>query len=115
MLIYDAKEKKAYVYNVKGDCKFDTFSKWLDCLQSRGYFKGRRSAVATIFLEANPTSPSIASILSTSNYTSYWKTTSLINTADILSSIQEKILPGKEFAGTIVMKVLNFIFLKKDN
>jgi len=71
VLMYDAKQKKAYVYSVKGDRKFDIFSKWLDYLQSRGFFKGRRSAVATIFLEANPTSPSIASILSTSNYTSY--------------------------------------------
>ena len=114
--MYDAKEKKAYVYSVKGDCKFDTFSKWLDYLQSRGFFKGRRSAVATIFLEANPTSPSIASILSTSNYTSYWKTTSLINTEDILLSIQEKILPGGEFAGTAVQRInegLEFRFFKK--
>src|SRR5207248_8867689 len=76
VLMYNAKEKKAYVYSVKGDCKFDTFSKWLDYLQGRGVFKGRRSAIATIFLEANPTSPSIASILSTPNYTSYWKTKS---------------------------------------
>jgi hypothetical protein len=85
VLMYEAKEKKTYVYSVKGDRKFDTFSKWISYLQDRGYFKGRRSAVATIFLEANPTSSSIASILSTSNYTPYWKTTSLINTADILS------------------------------
>ncbi|RIA79686.1 hypothetical protein C1645_840138 [Glomus cerebriforme] len=47
----DLKGKKV----VKGDCKFDTFSKWLDYLQGRGVFKGRRSAIATIFLEANPT------------------------------------------------------------
>ena len=32
--MYDAKEKKAYVYNVKGDCKFDTFFKQLDYLQN---------------------------------------------------------------------------------
>ncbi|RGB26258.1 hypothetical protein C1646_820517, partial [Rhizophagus diaphanus] len=116
VLIYDAKEKKAYVYSVKGDCKFDTFSKWLDYLQSRGFFKGRRSAVATIFLEANPTSPSIASILSTSNYATYWKTTSLIYSTDILSSIQEKILPGGEFAGTAVQNInegLEFHFFRK--
>ena len=113
----NAKEKKAYVYSVKGDCKFDTFSKWLDYLQGWEVFKGRRSAIATIFLEANLTSPSIASILSTlSNYTSYWKTKSLINTADILSSIQEKILPGGEFAGTAIQKInegLEFHFFKK--
>jgi len=116
VLMYEAKEKKTYVYSVKGDCKFDTFSKWISYLQDRGYFKGRRSAVATIFLEANPTSPSIASILSTSNYTSYWKTKSLINTADVLSSIQEKILPGGEFAGTAVQKInegLEFHFFKE--
>ncbi|CAB4415998.1 unnamed protein product [Rhizophagus irregularis] len=66
VLMYDIKIKKAYVYSVKGDCKFDTFLKWISYLQNRGYFKGHKSAVATIFLQANPTTPSIASILSTS-------------------------------------------------
>jgi hypothetical protein len=106
VLMYDAREKKAYVYCVKGDRKFDTFFKWISYLQSRGFFKGRRSAIATIFLEANPTSPSIASILSNNtSITSYWKVTSLINTADILSAIQEKVLPGGEFAGIAVQKI----------
>ena len=114
--MYDLKEKKACVYSIKDDRKFDGFSKWIDYLQGRGFFKGRRSAIATIFLEPNPTSPSIASILYTSEYTSYWKATSLINTTEILSSIQEKILPGGEFAGTVVQEIiggLEFRFFKE--
>jgi hypothetical protein len=85
VLMYDAKVKKAYVYNAKSDRKFDTFSKWISYLQDRGYFKEHRSAVATIFLQANPTTPSIASILSTSKYMPYWKVTSLINAKDNVS------------------------------
>jgi len=114
--MYDPKEKKAYVYSIKDDRKFDKFSKWIDYLQNRGFFKGRRSAIATIFLEPNPTSPSIASILSTSEYISYWKVTSLLNTTEILSSIQEKVLPGGEFAGTVIQKItggLEFHFFKE--
>jgi hypothetical protein len=83
--MYDAKVKKAYVYSAKSDRKFDTFSKWISYLQDRGYFKEHRSAVATIFLQANPTTPSIASILSTSKYMPYWKVTSLINAKDNVS------------------------------
>ncbi|CAB4425036.1 unnamed protein product [Rhizophagus irregularis] len=117
VLMYDVKEKKAYVYSVKNDCKFDTFFKWMNYLKNRGYFKGKRSAAATIFLKPNPTSPSIASILNTDyDYTPYWKTTTLTNTEDILSFIQEKILPGGEFAGTAVQKInggLEFNFFKE--
>ncbi|EXX63766.1 hypothetical protein RirG_149280 [Rhizophagus irregularis DAOM 197198w] len=116
VLMYEIKDKKAYVYSVKDNRKFDTFSKWIDYLGNRGYFKGRRSATATIFLEANPTSPSIASILSTSN-SLYWKTSLLINTTDILSSIQEKVKPGGEFSGTAIRKIsegLELHFFKEE-
>ncbi|EXX64530.1 hypothetical protein RirG_141830 [Rhizophagus irregularis DAOM 197198w] len=114
--MYEVKDKKAYVYSVKDNRKFDTFSKWIDYLENRGYFKGRKSATATIFLEANPTSPSIASILSTSN-SLYWKTSLLINITDILSSIQEKVKPGGEFSGTAIRKIsegLELHFFKEE-
>jgi len=114
--MYDIKEKKAYVYSIKGDCKFDGFAKWINYLKGQKCFKGRRSTVKTIFLESNPTSPSIASILHSSNNVPYWKTTSLINTVDILSSIQKELLLGGEFAGTAVQEIsggLEFHFFKK--
>uniref|UniRef100_U9UM52 Uncharacterized protein n=1 Tax=Rhizophagus irregularis (strain DAOM 181602 / DAOM 197198 / MUCL 43194) TaxID=747089 RepID=U9UM52_RHIID len=63
VLLYDVKEKKAYVYSVKNDHKFDTFSKWITGLKKQGLFKGYKSALTTIFLESNPTSIPIASIL----------------------------------------------------
>ncbi|RIA93462.1 hypothetical protein C1645_819313 [Glomus cerebriforme] len=69
-------------------------------VENRGYFKGKRSVLATIFLN-----PSILHI----NYTSYWKATSLI---------QEKGLPEGEFVGTAIQKIiggLEFNFLKKNN
>ncbi|CAG8757353.1 12916_t:CDS:2, partial [Rhizophagus irregularis] len=114
MFIYDAKEKKAYVYSIKDDHKFDSFFKWINWLKNQGYFKEKRSAIATIFLKSNFTSLSIASILHT-DYTLYWKATSLINTMDILS-IQEKVLPEGEFTGIAVQKIiggLEFNFFRK--
>ncbi|CAB5215911.1 unnamed protein product [Rhizophagus irregularis] len=86
VLMYEVKDKKAYV-----------------CYSNH-------------FLEANPTSPSIASILSTSN-SLYWKTSLLINTTDILSSIQEKVKPGGEFSGTAIRKIsegLELHFFKEE-
>ncbi|CAG8662061.1 3938_t:CDS:2, partial [Diversispora eburnea] len=81
------------------------------------YFKGHRSALATIFLEPNPTCQSIASILCETNYEPYWKTVLLINAQDILLNIKEKILPGKEFSGTAIQEInegLEFKFAMKD-
>ena len=34
VLIYETKEKKAYIYSVKDDHKFNTFSKWINYLGS---------------------------------------------------------------------------------
>jgi hypothetical protein len=115
--MYDIREKKAYVYCTKSDCKFETFCKWIIHLESWGLFKGHRSAVATIFLEPNPTSLSIASILCEPDYIPYWKAISLINTSDILSAIQEKILPEEEFEGTAIQQInkgLEFHFFVKE-
>jgi hypothetical protein len=117
IIMYDGKEKKAYVYCIKSDRKFETFSQWINILKSQRLFKGNRSAIATIFLEPNPTCPSIASILCETDYLPYWKATSLINPSDILLSIKEKILPGKEFFGTAIQEIsegLEFRFIAKE-
>ncbi|PKK72642.1 hypothetical protein RhiirC2_776956 [Rhizophagus irregularis] len=115
VFIYNAKEKKAYVYSIKDDRKFDSFFKWINWLKNQGYFKEKRSVIATIFLKSNFTSLSIASILYT-DYTLYWKATSLINTIDIRLSIQEKVLPEGKFTRTAIQKIiggLEFNFFKK--
>lgn len=62
VLIFEAKEQKAYVYSALTDHKYETFSKWINALKKRGLFKGKRSALATIFLVPNPTSSPIAEI-----------------------------------------------------
>ncbi|CAG8645325.1 10004_t:CDS:1, partial [Diversispora eburnea] len=45
-------------------------------------------------------------------YKLYWKTTSLINTVDILSSIQQKILPEEEFAGISIQEIIEELELR---
>ncbi|RHZ58755.1 hypothetical protein Glove_368g16 [Diversispora epigaea] len=60
---------------------FDTFSQWIDSLRKRGLFKGYKLAILTIFLESNPTSSLIATIL-------------------------QKILPGNEFTGTTIQEII---------
>lgn len=63
ILMFDVKEKKTYVYSVKNNCKYETFFKWMIELKNQKLFKEKKSVFATIFLEPNPTNPSIASIL----------------------------------------------------
>src|SRR2546429_3338761 len=108
VLLYDAKEKKACIYSVKNDHNYETFSKWITGLKKQGLFKGCKSALTTIFLEPNPASPSIASILCESNYTPYWKTSNCSNCAsiqDILLLIQKEILLGGKFVGTVIQEI----------
>jgi len=94
VLMFDATKKKAFVYDAKTDYKFETFSKWIDVLGSRGYFKGKRSALVTVFLEPNPSSPNIASIL---------RVAACI--ADVLSSIREMAARDGELAGTGIREI----------
>jgi hypothetical protein len=104
LLFYDAKEKKAYVYSVVNDHKYETFSKWMVGLKNRGLFKGYRSALATIFLEPNPSSPSIGSILRNESI-SYWKASTYTNIQDILSLIKRESLTGGKFMGIVVQEI----------
>lgn len=107
ILMFDAKEKKAYVYSVKNDHKYETFFKWMIGLKNQKLFKGKKSSLSTIFLEPNPSSLSIASILRESDYPSYWKSSTLINLENIFILVQEKILPAEKFAEIITIQKIN--------
>ena len=115
--MFDAKEKKAYVYSIKNDHKYDTFSKWITALKNQRHFKGHRSAPATIFLEPNPNSLSVASILDESDYSLYWKTSVYTNLKEIFSLIQKEILPEGKFSGTVIQEIrkgLEFHFFERE-
>jgi hypothetical protein len=117
VLFYDAKEKKAYVYSIKDNRKYETFFKWITGLKNQRVFKGHKSALATIFLEPNPNSTPIASILCESNYRPYWKNSNCANIQDIFLLIQKEILPGRKFAGTIMQEInegLELYFFNND-
>jgi hypothetical protein len=106
VILYETKEKKAYIYSVINDRKYGSFFQWMVGLRTRGLFKGYRSALATIFLEPNPTSPPIASILRTEpKKNSYWKTTTYTSIQDIISLIQRESLDGGKFVGIIIHEI----------
>ncbi|GBB84074.1 hypothetical protein RclHR1_10700002 [Rhizophagus clarus] len=116
ILMFDAKEKKAYVYSIKNDRKYETFFKWMIGLKNQKLFKEKKSSLATIFLEPNPTSPSIASILRESDYPLYWKSSMLMSLEDIFMLIQENILLEGKFAEITAQKInggLELYFFKK--
>ncbi|CAB5200035.1 unnamed protein product [Rhizophagus irregularis] len=73
-------------------------------LKNRGLYKGYRSALATIFLEPNPSGPSIGSILR-SKSNSYWKVSTYANIQDILSLIKRESLTGGKFMGTVIREI----------
>ena len=117
MLFYDTKEKKAYVYSIKDNRKYETFSKWITGLKIQRLFKGYKSALTTIFLEPSPSSTPIASILRESNYIPYWKNSNCANIQDIFLLIQKESLLGGKFAGTIIQEInegLELYFFNKE-
>ncbi|CAG8783516.1 10264_t:CDS:1, partial [Rhizophagus irregularis] len=69
-----------------------------------GLYKGYRSALATIFLEPNPSGPSIGSILR-SKSNSYWKVSTYANIQNILSLIKRESLTGGKFMGTVIREI----------
>ncbi|PKK64867.1 hypothetical protein RhiirC2_786918 [Rhizophagus irregularis] len=73
-------------------------------LKNRELYKGYRSALATIFLELNPSGPSIGSILR-SKSNSYWKVSTYANIQDILSLIKRESLTGGKFMGTVIREI----------
>ncbi|EXX52009.1 uncharacterized protein OCT59_000536 [Rhizophagus irregularis] len=114
--MFDAKDKKAFIYSIKNDRKYESFSKWMNGLRKHKLFKENKSALAIIFLESNPTSLPIASILYETNYSPYWKTAMFINIKDILLLIQKEILPGGKFSGMAVQEInesLEFNFFER--
>jgi hypothetical protein len=73
-------------------------------LKNRGLFKGHRSALATIFLESNPTSLPITSILHIES-NSYWKTITYTSIQNIISLIQRESLTGGKFVEIIIYEI----------
>ena len=117
VLMFNAKEKKAYVHSVKNGQKYDTFSKWINALKNQRFFKGHRSAPATIFLEPNLNSQSVASILSESDYSSYWRMSMYTNLKEIFLLIQKEVSSEGKFSGTTVQEIskgLEFHFFGKE-
>ncbi|CAG8671585.1 10107_t:CDS:2, partial [Dentiscutata heterogama] len=116
ILMFDAKEQRTYIYSLINDYKYETFSKWINGLQKCGLFKGQRSALATVFLEPNPTSLPIALILHISEYIPYWKSIASANIEDIFLYMQSKIKPEGKFSETTIRyqdKYLEIYFFKQ--
>ncbi|RHZ77617.1 hypothetical protein Glove_174g111 [Diversispora epigaea] len=105
--MYNAKEKRAQVYCMKKNLKFETFSQWINSLKNQEFFKRHKSAIATIFLESNLSSSPISFILYKSNYKLYWKNSNLVYISDILQIVQEKVKPGGKFAGILIKEINN--------
>jgi len=97
-LIYDKDEKMSYVYDIKTGDKFNTFYSWMNAIKKMGTFSGKRSALATIFLEPNKSSPNLASILRTTQVP-YWNNRPTANVFDVFSFVEQKIKLNEEFYG----------------
>ena len=51
-ILYEKAENRAYVYDMITQSRFSSFAAWMKALSSKRFFKGKKSALATIFLDS---------------------------------------------------------------
>ncbi|RIB00191.1 hypothetical protein C2G38_2150948 [Gigaspora rosea] len=72
-ILYEKTEKHAYLYDTITQKRFSSFSAWIKALSSQHFFKGKKSALATIFLKPNCNEINIGQIIKGKNYSPYFK------------------------------------------
>ncbi|CAG8734185.1 6060_t:CDS:1, partial [Racocetra fulgida] len=108
-ILYEKSEKCAYVYDVITQKRFSSFSAWIKALNGKHFFKGKKSALATIFLKSNCNEANIGQIINRENYTSYFKSTEIITLPSIKDILTTMIRDDAEFASITLVESEGFL------
>ena len=98
-ILYEKAENRAYVYDMITQSRFSSFAAWMKALSSKRFFKGKKSALATIFLEPSCKGPSVGQIIRGNRYTSYFKNAELISLFNIKNTLSTMIHNDMDFTG----------------
>ncbi|CAG8842385.1 33381_t:CDS:2, partial [Gigaspora margarita] len=83
----NGQKKHAYVYDTITQKRFSSFSAWIKALSSQRFFKGKKLALATIFLKPNCNKMNIGQIIKGKNYSPYIQNVILLSIKDTLTTI----------------------------
>ncbi|CAG8514625.1 5275_t:CDS:2 [Ambispora leptoticha] len=114
-ILYEKSEDHVYVYDIITQNRFSSFSAWIKALNGKRFFKDKKSALATIFLNSSYNGMSIDQIIK-GDYISYFKSIEIIILSSIKDTLMTMICNDAEFADVTLNesdKVLQLIFSDK--
>lgn len=110
-ILYEKSEKHAYVYDMITQKRFSSFSAWIKALNNKRFFKGKKSALATIFLKPNCNEANIGQIIKGENYTSYFKSPEIITLLSIKDILTTMIRDDTELESVTLVESEGFLCL----
>ncbi|CAG8851792.1 41162_t:CDS:1, partial [Gigaspora margarita] len=110
-ILYEKTEKHAYVYDTITQKRFSSFLVWIKALSHQWFFKGKKSALATIFLKPNCYKMNIGQIIKGKNYSPYFKNIQIVILLSIKDTLTTIIYNDIELTGINLMEGKGFLCL----
>ncbi|RIB20869.1 hypothetical protein C2G38_2178242 [Gigaspora rosea] len=98
-ILYEKTEKHSYVYDTITQKRFSFFLAWMKALSGQSFFKGKTSALATIFLKPDCNKMNIGRIIKGKNYLSYFKNIQIATLSSIKDTLTTMIYDDVELIG----------------
>ncbi|CAG8837207.1 27801_t:CDS:2, partial [Gigaspora margarita] len=96
-IFYNKSEKHAYVYNMIIQKQYPSFSTWIKALSNKRFFKGKKSALSTIFLNPSYSKISVSQIIKKEDHVSYFKNTKIVTLSFIKDTLATMKYNNAEF------------------
>ncbi|RIB20251.1 hypothetical protein C2G38_2035409 [Gigaspora rosea] len=116
-ILYEKSENYVYVYDMITQNRFSSFAAWIKTLSIKRFFKGKKSSLATIFLNSSCNGTSIGQIIKGENHSPYFKSAEIITLLTIKTTLTTMIYSNVEFANINLMEDIFSIvqFCKKSS
>ncbi|CAG8831348.1 5830_t:CDS:2, partial [Gigaspora margarita] len=98
-ILYEKTEKHAYIYDTIAQKRLSSFSAWIKAHSSQHFFKGKKSALATIFLKPNCNKINIEKIIKGKNDLPYFKNIQIVILLSIKDTLTTMIYDNVELIG----------------
>ncbi|RIB26061.1 hypothetical protein C2G38_2030552 [Gigaspora rosea] len=103
-ILYEKSENHVYVYDMITQNQFSSFAAWIKALSIKRFFKGKKSSLATIFLNSSCNGTSVGQIIKGENHSPYFKSAEIITLLTIKTTLTTIIYSNMEFANINLME-----------
>ncbi|CAG8839443.1 18809_t:CDS:1, partial [Gigaspora margarita] len=110
-ILYEKSERRVYVYDMITQKRYATFFAWIKALSNKRFFKGKKSALSTIFLNPSYNRISVDQIIKGKNHAPYFKNSEIITLISIKDTLVKIICNNAEFANITLVESEEFLWL----